>query len=462
MVQGLKSLVSKLHPQLPLSPKESQRLLTALTSSFRKQLDEAHPQQAQDEDVRPKLDRESFRRPGFHGLHTSSASFADRHLASVLTNPLLAKNAGDENPDAAYEKAKSELEENPDKDPILVLEEYQDKGTATIALADLCLRTFQASLLDLLKDERQQKVAEAKAGVRTLRWLSGSGLYASESFAQDRKFMGALVSMLIEEGEEQLLWDWLRIDLRHRPYSRIGHKQVSGGPSALFRWKDFMLRLMIMRRSDNNNPASMNDILDTYFKALDIHLELKPDLPNNFLPLGSSVGAINDWIFKKRHTQKAWDVERYNRYMKSLPLTETDSNSIWVEFKIALLQLTHPKRPSGYPLYNCLKSSALAASGSHEAKVWMIFTKDHGYRDAKSKIRGKHYNVLVDTARLLRIQGYREEAEWLIREICKLFPEFERWLDEDLAHPKPAAKSLGPHHPLGPHMRDITPSLAIT
>ena len=117
-MQSLKSLVSKLHPQLPLSPKESQRLLTALTSSFRKQLDEAHPRQAQDEDVRPKLDRMGPVNPGYHGLHTSSVSFADKHLASVLTNPLLAKTAADEKPGVAYEKAKLELEQNPDKDPI--------------------------------------------------------------------------------------------------------------------------------------------------------------------------------------------------------------------------------------------------------------------------------------------------------------------------------------------------------
>ena len=37
------SLASKIHPQLPLTPRESQQLLNLLTTSFRSHLDREHP-----------------------------------------------------------------------------------------------------------------------------------------------------------------------------------------------------------------------------------------------------------------------------------------------------------------------------------------------------------------------------------------------------------------------------------
>ena len=39
----LSTLASKIHPQLPLSPRESQQLLSLLTQSFRAHLDREHP-----------------------------------------------------------------------------------------------------------------------------------------------------------------------------------------------------------------------------------------------------------------------------------------------------------------------------------------------------------------------------------------------------------------------------------
>ncbi|KKY26725.1 hypothetical protein UCRPC4_g01416 [Phaeomoniella chlamydospora] len=42
-ILGIKSWLSKLHPPLPRTARESQQLLSVLTSSFQKQLDEAHP-----------------------------------------------------------------------------------------------------------------------------------------------------------------------------------------------------------------------------------------------------------------------------------------------------------------------------------------------------------------------------------------------------------------------------------
>jgi hypothetical protein len=101
IAQGINRWLDSLHRQVPLTGRESQHLLNALTGSFRKQLDEAHPTKAQDE-LNPAS--QGTLRNGLASLkipdsspktangptHAASAvESADRHLASVLTNPLL-------------------------------------------------------------------------------------------------------------------------------------------------------------------------------------------------------------------------------------------------------------------------------------------------------------------------------------------------------------------------------------
>jgi DNA-directed RNA polymerase subunit RPC12/RpoP len=170
VVQGFKSLAAAIHPQLPLSPKESSRLLTALTSSFRKHLDEVHPPKAIEEGGKHG---KPIPQPGVgsakiskHAMH-SSAALADKHLASVLTNPLLAKGPGSvKSPDQEYASAKVELQKNPAKDPISLLEEYQERGVATVPIARLCLKACERSLEGLSAEARKKELEEVQPGRR--------------------------------------------------------------------------------------------------------------------------------------------------------------------------------------------------------------------------------------------------------------------------------------------------------
>jgi hypothetical protein len=101
IAQGIHRWLKNFHAQVPLSGRESQQLLNALTGSFRDQLDQAHPTKARDEPspaskkgwnkVLASLDKPSpspKTKPG--RVHVASAvESADRHLASLLTSPLL-------------------------------------------------------------------------------------------------------------------------------------------------------------------------------------------------------------------------------------------------------------------------------------------------------------------------------------------------------------------------------------
>ncbi len=211
VLRSWKDWASKLHPQLPLSPKESHRLLTALTGSFRRHLDEVHPTTAPDSKL--KLGAVSVLTTSPHAIHSSAIS-ADKHLASVLTNPLLNKRRPNvSTPDQDLANAKAELLMNPAKIPVEVLEEYNARGAATIPIARLCLHTFEDSLAGLSIDKQREAVAEAEPGRRTLLWLWRSGLYQTETFRQSGSFMHLLTFALMREGLDKYLWEWLCLDM---------------------------------------------------------------------------------------------------------------------------------------------------------------------------------------------------------------------------------------------------------
>jgi len=262
VVQGFKSFAAGLHPPLPLSTKESSRLLTALTSSFRQHLDEVHPPSAED---RAKHDDRSFpttvkkRSPATD----SSSVLADRHLASVLTNPLLAKGTGEpKKVDTDYSIAKIELQNDPSKDPLSLLEQYEERGAATVSIALLCLESFQKSLYRLDHMAQQTVIDKCGAGRRALLWLWKGGHHLKSEWADNRRFMELLVSLLMREGQEDFLWDWMKLDpatANPRALSLNIPKSKSN------RWKGLIVRCMINESfrvgSQSNNADAALDIL---------------------------------------------------------------------------------------------------------------------------------------------------------------------------------------------------------
>lgn len=192
-----KSFIDKLHPQLPLTTKESQRLLTALTSSFRRHLDEAHPTPSAEEERKAKVGEVGVAKPQTRTWH-SSASHADKHLASVLTNPLFVK--GGKRLD--YASAKVALARDPSKDPIELLEEYQQQHAATVPIATMCLQSFMASLKVLTPKEKLARIQEIEPGRRTFVWLLQSGFHNTIHTADNLDLQDLLTHLLVKEGRE--------------------------------------------------------------------------------------------------------------------------------------------------------------------------------------------------------------------------------------------------------------------
>ncbi|KAF2767179.1 hypothetical protein EJ03DRAFT_384220 [Teratosphaeria nubilosa] len=282
-------------PAAATQSKESHRLLTALTGSFRKHLDEVHPPKAV-EHGKHITSNESLSAPRVNRNPThSSATLADKHLASVLTNPLLARGPHVvKTPEQEYASAKVELHSNPSRDPVTLLEEYQDRGAATIAIARLCMEVFRDSIKPLPEDAQRKDVAKTAAGRRVLLWLWQTERFKEHAFVEDEQFLELLVEFLMREGHEKYIWDWLELD---QTLAADGPLPPTYASEAItlkrkhhaYRWKGRLLAAMVDFHVSEagSKPRNFNKALDTFIKAGERKTESIDHM--KWLPLGQAI-----------------------------------------------------------------------------------------------------------------------------------------------------------------------------
>ncbi|EMC92876.1 hypothetical protein BAUCODRAFT_27202 [Baudoinia panamericana UAMH 10762] len=363
---SLRSWTSKLHQQLPLSPRESQRLLNALTTSFREQLDHVHPTGAGGDQSQTKTAHGN----GSHapttassrGLHSSAAS-ADKHLASILTNPLLAKGAATATSDTDRElaKAKAELERHPAQDPIALLEEHHERGAASVALARLCLAHFEASLRPLEVTLQKKRVAEVQPGKRILWWLWRSDSHQTTAFVDDLTFYEPLVKAVVREDLESYLWEWLRIDMKLAEAEWVdGPQNRSNVASQSFlarerhglRWKGRLLRTLVLTKlvPPYGETPSLNNALDCFFRGMDLHDG------GCHIPLQPAGSLLVRAVCPDQYAYERVDVSRYDRFRATVNRWASSNGANQIQgssrrrvaagFDLAQLDLHHPEAPS--------------------------------------------------------------------------------------------------------------------
>jgi hypothetical protein len=198
----LGTLASKLHPQLPLSPRESQQLLTLLTTSFRTHLDREHPPPARAGDSKAATRASNGRSPSPMRTSSSYAS-ATRHIDSILTNPLFAvKPARRASETAAVDVM---------RDPAGWFVDQIATGAATLPKAGMCI-----DLLDTATETSTRLHNGKTIAFRLAEWLQSSGLDKSREFVTffesksgfSGKPMTKLLALLFAEGQTAAPWRW--------------------------------------------------------------------------------------------------------------------------------------------------------------------------------------------------------------------------------------------------------------
>jgi len=175
----LKALASRIHGQLPLNARESDKLLDLLKTSFRTQLDKVHP--TQDARSSPPSSR-------LRAVPPPQSAFlsATRNIDAMVNNPLLAH------------RPRSIIAKQPDLTAQFL--ESIVYGTATLNGA----KHYLASV----------SLAQGKAGpgMIVLDWLRTTALDRSQDFLKDAGLVMLLTKHLTMENKQELLMEELLLE----------------------------------------------------------------------------------------------------------------------------------------------------------------------------------------------------------------------------------------------------------
>ncbi|KAL8817326.1 MAG: hypothetical protein Q9223_003817 [Gallowayella weberi] len=203
-------LSSKLHPPLPLSRRESHKLLILLHDSFNRNLDREYPKALADSDHSP-----------------------DDHIKSLLQSPLFGSNQAQHPSSPVME---SDLSCNPPlvrdilfavEQPVEHFKQQVAAGKADIESAKFALnnqfkKNFDSAPLHL--PDLENGLKGSGIGSLVVNWLWSSGQNERLDFIQDRVFTARLIPFLVAERRYKPVWDWLQ-----RSYTIHRHRNV--GPS---------------------------------------------------------------------------------------------------------------------------------------------------------------------------------------------------------------------------------------
>lgn len=421
VAQSFKALASKINNQVPLGPRESSRLLTALTSSFRKHLDEVHPSHSHVDGKRPTVSAE-HNQPDRHALH-SAAVLADKHMASVLTNSLLVQNPKPKKEvKPEFDEATAVAELKSGANPWDLLDSYHAKGCATIAVALACMQHFRSSIKELNYDDQVAKIKEQEAGTRVLHWLWNSDLLRSQAYVDNVQMQDGVVWLAMMEGHEEFLWEWLDSDMEFpRPKWLEGtRKHTSGGHI----WKSRILYAMVMTKlgPPHREARSADAALNLYFRAVE-RIHRKNASVKDKMVLTSKARLALDHALTHGYTYHYHKTDSflYNRFVHiysnhELSRSFSASKQAFDEFHRAQLDLWHPTRPNARMMHDLL-----LAANSEGSPVNVI--RDH-LKYPKGNADTTHFiKTLTRAVHLLKRAGRHKESDAVLGETMTFYPK---------------------------------------
>ncbi|USP73892.1 uncharacterized protein yc1106_01166 [Curvularia clavata] len=397
----LSTLASKIHPQLPLSPRESQQLLSLLTQSFRAHLDREHPispsESTQRAPSRQLLISSGTRGPSPHRVATSSYASATQHLDSILNNPLFAvkpRRRGSES--AAVDVL---------RDPVGWFINEIASGSATLQKASICL--------EVLEKTTNESPAWLKDGVTPANvlseWLRTSGLDTSRQFLEvcmtksgnGTRFLDRLVALQLAEGETSAPWRWfIRSDEQRA-------KETGLDVSKVIKFRQQLLEKMVSVEAN----TSLTNGLATFMQAF--RLTENAGYESAYVVLRTAGGRLVNRIISS--SDMTIDVDLYQTFS----LSSQRWLGGWSRAVEAMLWLHHPVESSPAPGLRFIQDPAGAVTFTGSSRSRRSFL----------------VQLCLGVARQLLEQEKFAEAQAVM--------EFTKEHFADIVLPKPAA--LEPH-----------------
>ncbi|TDZ67579.1 hypothetical protein CTRI78_v002895 [Colletotrichum trifolii] len=196
---AFKNAIPSIHQPLPLSKKDSTKLLDLLKTTFRKNLDKEHGWASEytESTGTPAVLNTKHHHSKQHASRDFHRRPTDQHLKQILSNPLFKMGVDFKGVAPAAPR-----------DPMDVFDEAVAKGLMTRKAAMGCLLAKRQGITQSSAISVHDAMATSNAGLRVLQWLRSSGEERTLDFLADRRFVWALVPFLVAEGLEEVAWEW--------------------------------------------------------------------------------------------------------------------------------------------------------------------------------------------------------------------------------------------------------------
>ena len=378
----------KIHPPLPLNPRESKQLLNLLTTSFRQQLDREHGT------FRPEADGNgnvlansscSNPAPGKRRRHSQSRTErrlpTDRHLHSILTNPLF--SYGPEKPDLRTQNL---------RDPMDIFDEACAKGFMKVEYALACLKAKKNMIVQSSVLSVREAMKDSGAGSRVLRWLISSGGADDVTFLRDEAFSEILVDFLVAEELQIAVWAWMDKLFATMPTTNL---RQAADPTA----KTVAHLLGVLIKAEAAGYVSLDAAFASFIKAKGLLNKLQhPTRPilwkaGLFLSRESTFGSSS---------HLAPSPTMFNAFLDIVPAFTSRK-----DLHLSHLLLHHPSQPDVGLALRFLKKVKADLSISADAA-------SHGSSSYKNYPDSRLISLGLDTAKLLLEQDQNASARWVM------------------------------------------------
>lgn len=177
--------ISKVHPPLPLTPLQSQKLLKKFNTSFRRVLDREYPE-----------------------VMSGNRTHVQQHIQSVLESPLIRGRGTPRNHFDGHVESLSQLRSFMRR-PMDHFKNQVAAGTATVESAKMCL-TAQLQLASA-SSHKSRPLQPFGAGSIVLEWMRSLPAVKMELISLDLELINLLTTVLNAEGNESMIWQWIML-----------------------------------------------------------------------------------------------------------------------------------------------------------------------------------------------------------------------------------------------------------
>jgi hypothetical protein len=380
----------KIHPPLPLTPRESTQLLNLLTTSFRRQLDREHGAVRSEGGANSNASasfNSSKLAPVKHQRHSQSRPDVriptDRHMQLILTNPLFKDVEKDLVPKNQHLR-----------DPMKIFDEACAKGFMKVEYAAACLKAKKRKIIQSSALSVRDAMKLSGAGSKTLKWMLSSGVANNNSFLEDEAFSEILVDFMVAEEQESVIWTWLETLV-------LEISSASTKPATVPSVRNAARLLYFLVKAQISGSAS----LDIAFRSLGRVENMISGLENRFRPVLKGAGG---YLYKEIVNQHA-SHSRSSPDMFDLFLSiVSKSLSFRNETALPNLLLYHPTKPDAEPALKFLKKVKEIVSTASDPESRHMVLRDKHYNDTRIIYLG------LDTARFLLERDQHTKAQWVM------------------------------------------------